>query len=378
MFEMRVLMVSPTFSPITGGAETVINTFSRQLANNGVNVEIMTFSMEKLWEPRWKGRTEKLDNITIHKIAGLDWLPFAHSPRINLQINLIPARFTYLMKKCDIIHFHQAEFSFPLFSFSVRKPKILHLHGVRLSYFRRYHLSRLLLQKTANLYLSLSRQMQEDLVTLGIPEDKTAILPNPVDISEFCPGKKNLSNIILYVGRMTPDKGLHVLLESLRYVKTPISLKIIGPAPKIFELTYFGKILELIRNENVKSKHKIDYLGTVEKKVLVRQYQEASVLVLPSLYEPFAVVILEALACGTPVIATMVGGIPEIIRNYETGILVPSNNPLRLAEAIDYLMENKDIRDHMGNAGRKFVVETYAMEILVKRLLAIYEKLLNN
>jgi glycosyltransferase involved in cell wall biosynthesis len=371
-------MITPTFYPITGGAETMVYTTCEALHMIGVHADIMTFHMNTPWYPKWSGRTENIGGITVYKIPALNWLPITNSPRIKLGINLIPGRFRHLAKEYDVLHFHQAEFSFPLFSCFLKRPKILHLHGLRLEYYKRYYWSRVMLQKTANLYLSLSKQMKNDLLALGFPENKIVIFPNSVDTRKYYPTEKKLDNTLLFVGRITPDKGLHVLLRSLSYVKKPLCLKIIGPVNMNHDLNYYHTILSLIKNENAKGKHKIDYLGTVESRVLVKWYQNASVFVLPSLYEPFAVVILEAMSCGTPVIATYVGGIPEIVKSYKNGILVPANDPLRLAEAVDYLLDNRDIRTRFGNSARELVIRNFARELLTKKLCTIYEKLYNS
>lgn len=371
-------MVTPSYFPIKGGAETVVGNLARELNSIGVHTDVLTFNMDTLWHARWKGKTEMIDNVMVFKIPALDWLPIMHSPRLNFGINLIPGRFRHLMKKYDILHFHQAEFSFPFFSYHVRKPKILHLHGLRLSYYERYRFSRFLLKTAADIYLSLSQQMTRDLTTLGIPKEKIVSYPNAVDTQVFRPEKDRLENTILYVGRITPDKGLDVLLRSLEYVKKPIRLLIAGPIDRHNDSNFYESVIGLMRNENSKSKHTIEYLGKVSKQTLMHLYQTATAFVLPSLYEPFAVVILEAMACGTPLIATSVGGVPEIVRSHENGILVPPSDRIRLAEAIDYLMENEAVRTRLGNAGRKLVEEKYDLRLNIRKLCSVYEQLFNS
>lgn len=90
------------------------------------------------------------------------------------------------------------------------------------------------------------------------------------------------------------------------------------------------------------------------------------------------IAILEALSCETSVVATPVGGNPEVIRNFENGILVPVNNPLKIAEAEDYLAENKNARIEFGKTGRKCVIEDFSNDIPAKRLCKIYESILNS
>jgi glycosyltransferase involved in cell wall biosynthesis len=237
-------------------------------------------------------------------------------------------------------------------------------------------LSRFILKTAADLYLSITKQMKNELIMLGIPKNKIVYFPNAVDTKIFQPGEKKVDNTILYVGRIVPDKGLHVLLKSLNYMKISLDLEIIGSPD--WNLDYYQNIRRLIEIENRRGRHKIRYLGRVDQTGLIEGYQKASIFVLPSFFEPFGIVLLEAMSCETPVVATHAGGIPEVVKNGENGILVPVNNPLKLAEAIDYLLENKDVRIKFGKTGRKWVTENFSIEILVKRLCKIYETMLNN
>jgi len=165
-------------------------------------------------------------------------------------------------------------------------------------------------------------------------------------------------------------------LESLRYLKTKVHLVVIGPSS--WDAEYFRKILLKMENENKKGTHKITYLGEQEQNNIIKWYQKASILVLPSFIEAFAVVNLEALACETPVIATNVGGITEIIHPGKNGILIPPNNSIKLAEAIQYLLENEDIRKKFGRNGRKLVEQIFSFNVVCKKLCRIYEEMLLN
>jgi glycosyltransferase involved in cell wall biosynthesis len=133
--------------------------------------------------------------------------------------------------------------------------------------------------------------------------------------------------------------------------------------------------LDLIEKENQKGVHKVEYLGAMEQSEIVEWYQKASLLILPSFAEGFPVTILEALSCQTPVITTPVGGIPEIIKNHQTGILIPPGDSNSLAKAINFLLENEDVRLKMACEGRKLVREKYSLETACKKLCLIYKQL---
>jgi len=371
---MRVLMATPSYYPIKGGAETLIRNLSIELNKIGVKTDILTFNMDQKWKPLWQSKIEKTDGINIFKIPALNWLLMTHSDRITAGINLIPGRFKHRLKNYDIIHFHGGDLTLPLFSYTVKKPKIFHSHGLSLDFYKRYFLSRLILKNIANLYIAVSKDTQRKFIDLGIPKNKIRLLPNGVDTKTFRPSKKKIDNLLLFVGRITYAKGLHILLESLRYLKNKIHLVVIGPPEWDFE--YFREILKRIENENRKGIHKITYLSEQEPISIVKWYQKASIFVLPSLIEAFAIVNIEALACETPVIATNTGGIPEAIQQGKNGILVPPNNPIKLAEAIQYLLDNKDVRAKLGQEGRKIVEENYSSSLIANKLRRIYEEML--
>jgi glycosyltransferase involved in cell wall biosynthesis len=217
--------------------------------------------------------------------------------------------------------------------------------------------------------------MEMDLAELGIPGDRSVYLPNAVDVELFRPQGEKEDNLILFIGRITFNKGLHVLLESLRYLTKSAHLVIIGPMDCSF--THRQRILKLIERENQKGKHKITYLGGLPHEEVIEWYQKASIFVLPSFMEAFPVVLLEALSCETPVIATPVGGVTEIVNNFENGILVPINDSQKLAEAIQHLLDNKEVRIRLGREGRKWVTRKFSLEAFSKKLCDIYEKVIS-
>jgi len=365
-------MVTPGYYPIKGGTETVVRNLSIELNKKNIHVDVMTFNMDKKWNPKWQKKIERIDDITVIKIPAINWFPITHSNRFTMGVNLIPGRFTNFFKNYDIIHFHE-DISFPLFSYFSRKSKIFHLHGVEKD-FHGYFITRIILRNIADLYICLTKRMRNDLIELGISEDKIKLLPHGVDTDIFSPLGVKEENLLLFVGRIFYIKGLHVLLDSLDYLKTPIRLVIFGPID--MDSQYSKNILNTIDKINKKGKHKIIYLGEADQKDLVEWYQKASLLISPSIREALGIVNLEALSCGTPVVASNVGGIPEVVCDGVNGLLAPPHDALKLAEAIEYLLENKDIRKRFGIEGRKWVVENFSIKGMVDRLIKIYGVLL--
>ena len=370
---MRVLMVSPSYFPIKGGAETVIHDISNKLNNKkGIQTAILTFNMDRKWCPYWHGRIEQYNGITVYKIPALNWFPLTHSDRITMGVNLIPGRFRKILREYDVLHFHGGDLTFPLFSFGVKKPKIFHCHGLSQEFYKRYFISRLILKNAAHIYICLTNTMKKELIDVGIPGNKVRVLPNGIDTNIFHPEGEKEENQILFVGRVCREKGIDTLIKALTYLKTPTNLTIIGPED--WNPGHFSQILELIRKENEKGKHKIVYLGAKTRGEIIKYYQKASMFVLPSQREGFPMVILEALACETPVITTNVDGIAEILQNNECGIIIPPNNPQKLAEAIQFLLDDKKTRTKFGWKGREMVEKCFSMDAVVEKLCKIYDE----
>ncbi len=197
---------------------------------------------------------------------------------------------------------------------------------------------------------------------------------------------------ILFVGRISPDKGLHVLLEAFRRVVQEypdVQLDIAGPqaAPPlayVFKLTDDPKVSALVSfcgrdymtclKEQVASQgmERVSFSGAVPHSALADRYAAADVYVQPSFTETFGVPIAEAMAAGVPAIGTRVGGIPEVIEDGTTGWLVESGDAQGLADAILRLLGDKDRRRSMGIAARRRAVNLFSWEQIVQDLVSLY------
>ena len=372
---MKIVMVTPFYHPIIGGTERVIEDLAIELNKFGTSVDVMTFNVDRNWKP-WslhqvkRGKTEKINGVKIIKIPALTFLP----SRILLQANFIPWKFVHLLSNYDVIHFHNdVDLSFPLFSSSVNKPKILHLHCLDVTYniFKKMPLQKLILKRAADSYIVPSAFDLETLINLGIPAERATVIPNCIDVKKFHPAEEGkIKNLLLFVGRIHQKKGLDTLLNALRYLKTTVKLVIIGPPSQQW---FLKEVISLIDEINRKTPHKVVYLGIQKIEEIIKWYQRAQIFVCPSLSEPFGIVNLEAMACSTPVVATRVGGIPEVVKDCDTGIIVPPNNAAKLAESIQHLLDNERFARKLGRQGRAWVVETFSSEVIAKKLIRVYE-----
>lgn len=368
---MRVLMITPYYYPIIGGTESLVETITMKLNDHGIHTDIMTFNYDIDLKSRWNQKIETVNNIQIIRV------PVIKVPRPTCFINHLPGRFRAKLKQYDIIHFHNdTDLTFPLFAYGLNRKRLFHCHCLDTTFYnyKRNPLAKNILIRSADIFIALSGFLAKMLVTLGVPPAKIRVLPNGVNVNKFKGNGKKIPNLLLFVGRLDPKKGIPTLLASLKYLKKNVTLVIIG-SPSTYQ-KYSSKIIESIWDVKNKTMHKILYFAKVKQEELIQWYQKASIVILPSVQESFPMVCLEALACETPVVASSVGAIPEIIRNHENGILTPPNNPMKLAEAIQYLLDNDQVRSKFGKKGREHIVKNFSSDVIAERLIEIYKSML--
>jgi glycosyltransferase involved in cell wall biosynthesis len=197
-------------------------------------------------------------------------------------------------------------------------------------------------------------------------------LPYCIDTDTFQPdNRKKHDNLLLFVGRIDKIKGLHVLLESLLYLSPHKEIVIIGP---IGDSNYFRKIMSMCHKINNTHNHTIRYIESVKHNDLVQWYQRATVLVRPDLLKVSGgFTAIEALACGTPVIGT--GN--DVVKHGIDGVIVSPNSPKELANAIQTLLENRELREKYGKEGRRIIEHRFDWKTCTGELIKIYEHLLN-
>jgi glycosyltransferase involved in cell wall biosynthesis len=378
---IKVLMVTPYYYPtVIGGAERVIENFSKELNKIGVTTDILTSNFDPL-KPcsSWRKEAEEIYGSRIIRVPVLYPLPrWLHQDDFMLKVNFIPRKFKAIMKDYDIIHYHNdVDLSFPFFSKSVDKPKIFHLHCLNLTYnfFKKNFMAKYVLKNISNRYIVVSNLSARMLVDLGICEKAIRVVPNGIDTDKFLPQRGiKTQNLLLFAGRIDPAKGLTILFRALNFLNSPVRLLIVGPAK---DSLYYKKVMTLAKKVNEKEVHMVEFIGMQNPYEMTRLYQEASIFVLPSLSESLPMSILEALACETPVVASDVGSISDVVQNYKNGILVPSGDPVMLAKAIEYLLDNEIIRKKFGEEGRRFVIKLFSSKAAAENLRQIYKEMIS-
>jgi D-inositol-3-phosphate glycosyltransferase len=212
---------------------------------------------------------------------------------------------------------------------------------------------------------------------------KIAIVPPGVNAERFFPssqaeakaqlGIAEDQNLLLFVGRIEPLKAVDTILEavlSLRHHNPEVLEKtrfaIIGGTPDNPELTRLVKMAHALNLSDV-----VEFLGAKDQHLLPLYYTASTAVIMPSDYESFGMVALEAMASGTPVIASEVGGLAFLVRDNETGFLVPVREPVKLASRIYALLTDEEMQKRLGHNAAE-MARAYAWPSIVDRLLALF------
>jgi glycosyltransferase involved in cell wall biosynthesis len=198
-------------------------------------------------------------------------------------------------------------------------------------------------------------------LTYKINPLKITRIYNGVDADYFRPinSVPRNDNLILFVGRINPVKGLHYLIEAMSYVckhKSNAKLIIVGKGNG----PYYHRLLEMVNHHRLESR--VKFMGYIMKRSLVvNLYNMASLVAIPSLFEPFPLVAVEALSCGRPVIASNTGGLKEIISNGKNGFLVPPRSR-DLADTIISVLNQENFSMEMEKNARETVLKHFTLQ----------------
>ena len=230
----------------------------------------------------------------------------------------------------------------------------------------------------------------------GVNHQKVSIIPPGVDIHHFYPIPQDEAKVAigipandrmaLFVGRIEPLKGVDTLIKAMAIVKEtcksfrcPHYLVIIGGDLDGEEENLSDEMRRLqVLCRDMGLDEVVVFLGKRGQNTLPYYYSAAEVVVMPSHYESFGMVALEAMACGTPVIASRVGGLAFLVKEGETGFFVPSQDPHALAEKLRLLFVDSDLRAHFGAQAAQYAKD-FRWEVIAKQIKAVYQSMtLNN
>ena len=232
----------------------------------------------------------------------------------------------------------------------------------------------------------LQREKMEQLY--GFTSHNITVIPPGVDIRRFRPlgpGEKKTEiglpgQYILCLSRIDSNKGHDLLLNAFDIVRQSIPwihLAIGGGSPKAQqrEREVLNAAKTIIEQKHLQDR--VHILGYVPDEMLAACYQQAEIFVLPSIFEPFGMTALEAMACGTPVVASRFGGISEYISSGENGLLVDPCDAGEFAGALTMLLQDRGLAESMGKAGRHMVRSQFSWEAIAERHITFYRSFTN-
>ncbi len=223
--------------------------------------------------------------------------------------------------------------------------------------------------------LTVSHDSAKEITkAFGVKPENMSVVYNGLDTSIFRPikGIKKKENSLIFVGNVEDrKKGVVYLLKALTLTKNKVNLTVVdGGAPNREHVTKWI--------ENFGLKERIHFTGKVPGDKLIELYSEHQVAVTPSLYEGFGFPAAEAMACELPLISSTGGALPEVVGEHmKTGYIVEPRDPQALADAIDFFMDNPDMREKMGKAGRERILEVFTWENAAKEMVDVYEEVIN-
>lgn len=373
---MKLLLINNEFPPIGGGGSTVTKYALRYLVAAGHEVTLITSQYKNL------PKRETIDGATVIRIPTVrrykDYCSVWELVIFGISALFYSLWFTARNK----VDFIQSYFALPagwvawLIHAMRGIPYSVYFGGSDIPnanpsrYKRLYPLITPLLTaiwKKAEFRTVCS----EELVRLGAdvdPSSKFLCIPNGVETGRFKPIDRpaNAKVKILFIGRLIPRKGFQYVIQALpklrELAKTPFEIEVVGTGAHRAELDELAEKLEV--------SDLIRYVGLVPYDQLEKSYQYADIFVLTSLSEGMPSVILEAMGCGLPIIASDVGGNNEIVHEGKNGFLISNNDTGALAEVMAKLINDKETREQMGKHSR-----TLALQYDWKNIMAQYNEL---
>lgn len=273
----------------------------------------------------------------------------------------------------DVIHAH---WWFPsgvvatwLSSLSHR-PLVTTLHGTDVRLAKKIGMSRPMFRRVlqhSSRVTTVSTWLATEVSSL-VSVPRPEIAPMPVATEKFEPGGSRETNRFLFAGRLNRQKGLDHLLRAFAAMSRPAMLDVVGEGTLSTELKLLASQLGI--------GDRVAWHGQLNQPQLLRLYQSATAVIVPSIDEGLGLVAAEALLCETPVIAFRSGGLTDIIQQGTTGVLVSPGDTAELASALDNVLASPDHAAALGRAGRLFALSAFAPESAANRYAYIYRQVL--
>ncbi len=402
---MKVLFYTREYPPyVYGGA--------------GVHVEYLTRELSRLMEVEVRCFGDQENNAEQLRILGFNSDTLSHNDTKSELSPIFKTLNTCIQMNsgvmtADIVHCHTwyAQFAGILSKLCYGTPLVLTTHSLEpLRPWKREQLGRgydasSWIEKTAiemaDAVIAVSQETKQDVLKyFHVDEKKVSVIYNGIDLDEYAVttdtqaldkfGIDKSKPYVLFVGRITRQKGIIHLVNAIKYIHKDTQIVLCAGAPDTEEI---GREMKQRVEEVQKNRSNVIWIAEmVSKKDVIQLYSHAAVFCCPSIYEPFGIINIEAMACKTAVVASSVGGIKEVVVDGETGILVPLEQetiaPFEaahpdqfakdLANGINKLMSDEKLRESMGVLGRKRVEKYFDWKAIAQQTHQLYKKILDH
>jgi glycosyltransferase involved in cell wall biosynthesis len=387
---MRIVMLSWEFPPrIVGGIARHVCGLSRALSRFGVEVHVFTYDFPGT------DLEERVDGVHVHRIDSYKF-PAPDFPSWNYMMNLNMQRAASEFIRdaegaVDILHAHdwlvaiaamglKHMFRIPLVA-TIHSTEYGRRNGLHTPYHRMVHEMEHWLTYEAWRAICCSEYMASHVVwALGLPRGKIDVIPNGVEPKEYgrlyeresirgryaSPSEK----LVLFVGRLVYEKGANVLVQAMPSILSRVNAKLVMVGDGYMK----DQLMAQARYLGVEKK--VYVTGFLDDETLRTLYQAADVCVFPSLYEPFGIVALEAMASKTPVVVSDVGGLSEIVEHDKTGVRIYPNSADSLAWGVTKVLTDPQYTENLRSNAYRKLQEVYDWDKIAIRTKTVYETVL--
>ncbi len=399
---MKALLLTREYPPdVYGGAGVHVDYLSRALAKL-IPVEVRTFGDQDM----------RAGNLVVRGHRFAQAVPEAAPEKFLMALQALRVCTSFAARPidADVVHCHTwyAHFGGMLTKILYGIPLVITAHSLEpLRPWKREQLGRgadlaAWIERTAleaaDAVVAVSQDMKADILRhFRVAPEKVHVIHNGIDTEEYRPvqSRQRLHQYkidagrpyVLFVGRVSRQKGIVHLVNAIPHIDREAQVVLCAGAPDTPEIA--AELEDAVRRVVATRDHVVWIRDMVDRPTAIELYSHAAVFCCPSIYEPFGIINLEAMACETPVVASAVGGIPEVVVHGETGFLVPVERQAEssfdpadpaqfsqdLARAINALLADAALRKAMGEKGRRRAEALFSWDAVARKTVALYEVL---
>ena len=362
----RILIFSLAYEPLVGGAELAVRNITDRLFD--YEFDMITCRFDPKHRPR-----EKIGNVTVYRVgfgsrlgrylfpvAGFFKVAQLHKAKPYGMIWSIMAAYAGGAALLFKWRFPRVKFLLTLQEGDSVKHIYKQVRGFQ-------SLWRMIFRKAD--YIQAISNFLADWAKKEGASCPIEVVPNGVNLEKFKANdaKKNANDakVVITVSRLVYKNGVDILIRAIQDL--PVKLQILGSGPEETSLKNLAEELNIA--------DKIEFLGNIDNDKLPEYLSQADIFARPSRSEGLGISFLEAMAMGLPVIAPPVGGIPDFLKDRETGLFVQEEDPADLAEKIKLLLNDESLRNRIAQAGQKLVLENYSWGTIASKMDRIFKKL---